>query len=28
MKELRVKTAYVHNKEVKAAMGIKIALMV
>ncbi|OCK84289.1 hypothetical protein K432DRAFT_345368 [Lepidopterella palustris CBS 459.81] len=25
MKELRVKSAYVHNKEVKAAMGIKIA---
>ncbi|KAF2650416.1 hypothetical protein K491DRAFT_608806 [Lophiostoma macrostomum CBS 122681] len=25
MKELRVKSSYVHNKEVKAAMGIKIA---
>jgi translation initiation factor 5B len=25
MKELRLKSAYVHNKEVKAAMGIKIA---
>ncbi|KAF2713341.1 hypothetical protein K504DRAFT_423883 [Pleomassaria siparia CBS 279.74] len=25
MKELRVKSTYVHNKEVKAAMGIKIA---
>src|SRR5690242_15272361 len=25
MKELRVKSVYVHNKEVKAAMGIKIA---
>ncbi|KAF2233619.1 hypothetical protein EV356DRAFT_577443 [Viridothelium virens] len=25
MKELRVKSAYVHNKEVKAALGVKIA---
>jgi translation initiation factor 5B len=25
MKELRVKSVYVHNKEVKAAMGVKIA---
>jgi translation initiation factor 5B len=25
MKELRVKSAYVHNKEVKAAIGVKIA---
>lgn len=25
MKELRVKSAYVHNKEIKAAMGVKIA---
>jgi translation initiation factor 5B len=25
MKELRVKSTYVHNKEIKAAMGIKIA---
>lgn len=25
MRELRVKSAYVHNKEVKAAMGVKIA---
>ncbi|KAI0132777.1 eukaryotic translation initiation factor 5B [Xylariales sp. AK1849] len=25
MKELRVKSAYVHNKEIKAAMGVKIS---